>query len=814
MSFSKRSNTGPDPPPAPAEFNANVCNYLADNPAPFKKFPEAFLCFVGISRYYELDDNCYPTFFTDDDEEMDLFAFIHHGDPTKVRIGEREVGEGEVPLLELTRGRVIPSAGVNEQGNKNEAVQDVGAHVVNEKGGDAAATDQIKESDHVVQDEGANIVHIEDEIPATVVERAKGSRKKRKTAGGASGSSLPPKKLRADHGTFGSVTSSGGKFVAVLQSLLERSTLPVEVGVTVVATLPFITSSMSLTLECEGVAVQTLLLGPICGLNTQRRGLSLVLEPPIMTTTIATTVVADTSSIPVPRAGEEPVHASIFADSTSAGTIGPDIAGPSQPAGTELSADTFYVSQDMDSEMLHQIYVPKRNVVNEYALDDPDVCRSLVGQLAPPVLFSQLRSIDYEQLFAEFNAGAARQTCLGAEVRMRLEHELRGRKKFEGKWAIQDNLLKEKDAEIASLKAQLSLKEAEAAEAIRLRGQVATVEATEATRVNELNGLKEHNSALEEEKNALEHKVAALESANVARVTELASLTAQTAKLTQDLSELGLSCDELSVKASTLEVERDRLVGQDEQVRVLSEKVAGLDADLMGMALHLDEEFYPCFLTTIAGRRWILGRGFKLAVMKCLQSPKYLTALGGAIGHAIDKGMQDGLAVGIDHRKGGRSLADVAAYNPSAEANYISAVNALRPAAETPEASQLQPSLEQLMLPIHYSVPPVSVANYEVSGAGPSTEFPSPPKIVFEMEEWETTPEHTTVADILSSRKELSIAVHELVRSVSQCFRYFVQSFPLRAKLPAIFCMAGIIVSVHQVSRLLLAPFFLPKDQD
>ncbi|GKG54557.1 hypothetical protein Tco_0560212, partial [Tanacetum coccineum] len=40
-------------------------------------------------------------------------------DPTKARIGEREVAEGEVPLLQLTRGRVVPLAGVNDQVNVN-----------------------------------------------------------------------------------------------------------------------------------------------------------------------------------------------------------------------------------------------------------------------------------------------------------------------------------------------------------------------------------------------------------------------------------------------------------------------------------------------------------------------------------------------------------------------------------------------------------------------------------------------------------------------------------------------------------------------
>ncbi|GJX58554.1 hypothetical protein Tco_0289944 [Tanacetum coccineum] len=59
--------------------------------------------------------------------------------------------------------------------------------------------------------------------------------------------------------------------------------------------------------------------------------------------------------------------------------------------------------------------------------------------------------MDYEQLFVEFNVGSARQLCLGSEVRLRLEHELRGRKKFEDRCAMQAGWLKEKDAEIAML---------------------------------------------------------------------------------------------------------------------------------------------------------------------------------------------------------------------------------------------------------------------------------------------------------------------------------------------------------------------------
>nr|GEY21524.1 reverse transcriptase domain-containing protein [Tanacetum cinerariifolium] len=50
----------------------------------------------------------------------------------------------------------------------------------------------------------------------------------KKTAGGSSGPSLPPRKLWADYDTSGAGASTGRKSVAVLQGLLERNTLHVE----------------------------------------------------------------------------------------------------------------------------------------------------------------------------------------------------------------------------------------------------------------------------------------------------------------------------------------------------------------------------------------------------------------------------------------------------------------------------------------------------------------------------------------------------------------------------------------------------------
>ncbi|GKC17146.1 hypothetical protein Tco_1013928 [Tanacetum coccineum] len=576
----------------------------------------------------------------------------------------------------------------------------------------------------------------DDETQGIVTNNPKRLRKKRKATDGASGSGLPPKKLREDNSVFGDAgANTAGKSLTVPQGLLDRITLAAthaaddevtsivrssmpplfvltaDVATTIIVYVTFApvprvgTGKVPPTLhgfiflddklhfveepvEIVGREVKRLKRSRIPLVKVRwnsKRGPEFTWEredqfkkkyphlftkttpsssaalssmPPlfVLTAAVATTIIVYVTSAPIPRVGT--------------GKVPP-----------KLSTDSFFESQDVDSDSLYQIYIPKWNVTNDSALDDPDICHN----------------------------------------------ELRGRKKFGDKCVMQAGWLKERDVEIPSLKAQLSLKEAEATEVIRLRGQVAIVEAAETTRASELNGLKEQNVVLE-------GQVATLESA-------------------------ALSCDELSIKASSLESDKDKLIDQvsqlegtcsrlrdevmgyklfkeqieavqDMQVKVLSDRVAELDANLMGMALHLDEEFYPGYLTTIVGRRWILSRGLKLVVMKCLQSPEYLATQGGAISRAIDKGIQVGLDAGIDHEKAERDLTDLAAYDPSIKANYIFAVSALRamnfpllaqleshkdasiadlmgllhlegPAAETLKGIQLQPSPEQLMLPIH-----------------------------------------------------------------------------------------------------------------
>ncbi|GKB95930.1 hypothetical protein Tco_0982067 [Tanacetum coccineum] len=292
-----------DPSPTVVEFSAEACDFLVAHPAMFRKFPEPFLCLVRLSHYYDLDRNVYPTLLTSIKEEMDLFAFIYHADPTKVGIGERQIEEGQVPLLDSTVGRVIP---LDDQAWSVE--------------------DRSEGNDHVGQDEMATTL-VDVEVQAAAADKPKGKKKKRRATSGASESDHPPKRLREDHGTSGNVSAStGGKSLAAIQDWSCGS------DNCAVYYLPY-SSQHSSTNAVDAEAASFVR--------------SFIPPPPVMTAAVTTTVIADVSSAPVLGAGAElatQVHQSIFSDSASIGATRPDIAGPSHPAGTELFADTFYVS--------------------------------------------------------------------------------------------------------------------------------------------------------------------------------------------------------------------------------------------------------------------------------------------------------------------------------------------------------------------------------------------------------------------------------------------------------------------------------------
>nr|GEU87441.1 hypothetical protein [Tanacetum cinerariifolium] len=330
----------------------------------------------------------------------------------------------------------------------------------------------------------------------------------------------------------------------------------------------------------------------------------------VLVITTVTTVTATVDAATVAK--EAPIEPSLFgAGSSSACGTGPTPGGFSDASSSEFLVGGIRTVVEPDFD-LQKVYVPQWSATNGFCLDNGHVCHEMLDEFAPPKFFASVREIEHDQLFTEFNVGAAWQISLSAEVRMR---------------------------------------EAESAEAICLRAKVSKFEAIEKSLQDEVRILKDHNTTLEKEKNELDLKVSDLEA---------------------------------SVKVHRLEISSAEL---QEKVTV-----------------------------------WLLTYGMKLAIVKCLTHR--------SISLPLER--QDELAIGITHSQEGRVLTDVAAFNPSAESNYISALQELQSAnfslladlQSNKDASletlmdilrldetltdilgleASQPHVDQLMVPVHHS---------------------------------------------------------------------------------------------------------------
>ncbi|GJV31561.1 hypothetical protein Tco_1391961 [Tanacetum coccineum] len=256
----------------------------------------------------------------------------------------------------------------------------------------------------------------------------------------------------------------------------------------------------------------------------------------------------------------------------------------------------------------------------------------MVDEFAPPKFFASIRGMEHDELFTEFNVGAARQISLSAEVRMHAEFNIREKRRLSAFVEEKNSLLKARDEE--GEKSELDVKVADLAATVKVREQeVADLD-------DVVTSVKVHNDNLSDQVHTLEVSSDGLQE----KVTAYENFIGQLEKF------------------------------QDDRMREINENFDKMDTDLVELALHLEERFYPHLLTTISGRRWLLTHGLELAIAKCLNSTEYLSSLGAAIGKAVEKGMQEGLSSGITHGAAGRVLTVVAAYNLSAKADYLSAL--------------------------------------------------------------------------------------------------------------------------------------------
>nr|GEY37777.1 hypothetical protein [Tanacetum cinerariifolium] len=527
--------------------------------------------------------------------------------------------------------------------------------------------------------------------------------------------------LKEDYGTP-SGTPVSGKSRSTLKRLLPRAVLNAEVEVAAIPTLPFMTASISSTPKHKGRDHTDSVVGPnLHAIGTPPRFIissdsfyhsdtnvaeaevdSLIRSSvPIMTTVTTITSTIDPASVTKKKLVKP---SPFFVDSSSAGGTDPTTGVFSDLTSSNFLVGAIRIVIDPDTD-LQKVYVPQWSVTNGSRLDDGRICREIVDEFAPPKFFASIRGIEHNQLFIEFNVGATCQMSLSAEVRMRVEYNVKEKRWLKSVAERHVELLKVREGEIENLKT--------------LRG--------------ETNALKENNAILEKDQNALDVKVTELKASAVGKERKLTHLNALiiTVKSQNNIlvDRIRTFILRLQEKVTVYENCMDQLEKfQDDLVKVVNDKFDKLYNDFVEMALHLEEKFYPHLLTTVFGRRWLLTHGMELAIVKCLNSPEYLSALGAVIGPAIKKGMQDGLSTGTVHGKEGRLrnvnfslLAELKSYKDASVETVMDILRLEGPLAEKLGLNELQPNVDQLMVPIHFSPDKVILVAEGTSDIAPTT---------------------------------------------------------------------------------------------
>ncbi|GJU28183.1 hypothetical protein Tco_1166804 [Tanacetum coccineum] len=154
-----------DPAPHLTTRQEQAVKLLESHKAPFRRYPECFLCLVGLSPYYPFDENSYPAFEYPDGTEMGLFDFIKTADPRKVQAVEVHKGADQVKLLESTEHCFMPLVPRAPGGSSSAAGAEVSA-LIEERLEDVVADDAYLElvdpsEDTVVARRGKTLAGLE-----------------------------------------------------------------------------------------------------------------------------------------------------------------------------------------------------------------------------------------------------------------------------------------------------------------------------------------------------------------------------------------------------------------------------------------------------------------------------------------------------------------------------------------------------------------------------------------------------------------------------------------------------------------------------
>nr|GEW16691.1 transposase (putative), gypsy type [Tanacetum cinerariifolium] len=305
-----------------------------------------------------------------------------------------------------------------------------------------------------------------------------------------------------------------------------------------------------------------------------------------------------------------------------------EVQGGTSAKSQESGKSTPFLSMDGLPE---GIYQPGWGVTNNCRLDTPYTCQDMVDHVVPSRYISDLRHLPNTDFFSQYNMNLARQVAMGSQLRLRFEQEVRLLKKATAKIAERDQRINARKEEIKKLDQEIK--------------SLRTVE-------TEVHGLRNQSKNLETLLEAEVDMKMVADAKNARMAIELESLRAQ-------------------IKAAFEEFKNH----EDDWV---NSQCAEMDARLDALSIDFNEELYPHMLTAIAGRRWVIGHGLRLAVMKCTESMKLRQVFADVVSDGVAKGMSEGLKHGIEHGKANLDLAAIEAYDPEVDAIYVTTLHVLK----------------------------------------------------------------------------------------------------------------------------------------
>nr|GFB04289.1 hypothetical protein [Tanacetum cinerariifolium] len=117
---------------------------------------------------------------------------------------------------------------------------------------------------------------------------------------------------------------------------------------------------------------------------------------------------------------------------------------------------------------------------------------------------------------------------------------------------------------------------------------------------------------------------------------------------------------------------------KQQQDQLVEQRCAEMDARLDALSIDFDEELYLHMLTAITDRRWVIGHGLRLAMMKCAESLEMRQAFADVVSLGVAKGMSEGLKHEVEHGHAQLTVESLKAYDPEAEAKFAAALQSLK----------------------------------------------------------------------------------------------------------------------------------------